>query len=83
MRSPQRRRPTVRLFGQAGDEAVGARSGYEINMPRLDAGVRWRALAKARASSTNSRGTGFGARTSASNDDLAEKYHQTKWRQLT
>ena len=46
-RSRQRRnfgRPTLRLFGRSGDEAVPARSGYEINMPRLDVGVRRRAL---------------------------------------
>ena len=46
-RSWQRRnfgRPTFRLFGQGGDEAVPACSGYEINLPRLDVGVRRRAL---------------------------------------
>jgi hypothetical protein len=46
-RSRQRRdfgRPTLRLFGQGGDEAVPAHSGYEINMPRLDVRVRRRAL---------------------------------------
>src|SRR5262245_45552403 len=49
-RSRQRRnvrRPTLRLFGQGEDEAVPARSGYKINMPRLDVGVRWRALGQA------------------------------------
>src|SRR5215469_139477 len=46
-RSRQRRnfgRSTLRLFGQGGDEAVSARPGYEIDMPRLDVGVRRRAL---------------------------------------
>jgi hypothetical protein len=51
-------RPTLGLVEQGGDEAVPGRSGREHHMPRLDVGVRRRA--RARASFTNSRGTGRG-----------------------
>lgn len=63
-------RPSPGLVEEGGNEAVPERSGREHHVSRLDLEFDGACPARAKASLTNSRGTGCCAKTSASNGAL-------------